>query len=73
MTDMSTKRTKGGKRGRSMINAILICVFALGVTVFFIGAGIAIAWMVIQDSALGRAIDEYVQEWLDRRKRNETD
>lgn len=56
-----------------MINTILICVAVLGVTVFFIGAGIAIAWMVIEDSALGRAIDEYVQEWLDRRKRNETD
>lgn len=53
-----------------MINTILICVFVLGVTVFFIGAGIAIAWMVIEDSALGRAIDEYVQEWLDGRKRN---
>jgi len=53
-----------------MINTILICVFVLGVTVFFIGAGIAIAWMVIEDSALGRAIDEHVQEWLDGRKRN---
>ena len=53
-----------------MINTILICVFVLGLTVFFIGAGIAIVWMVIEDSALGRAIDEYVQEWLDGRKRN---
>ena len=51
-----------------MINTILICVFVFGLTVFFIGAGIAIAWMVIEDSALGRAIDEIVEEKIERWK-----
>ena len=54
----------------SIIETILFCIFAIGISLFAIGAGIAIAWMVIEDSALGRAIDEYVQEWLDGRKRN---
>ena len=63
----------GGKRGRRMINTILICVFVLGVTVFFIGAGIAIAWMVIEDSALGRAIDEIVEEKIERWKHGKID
>ena len=45
---------------------VLVCGFIIGVTIFFIGAGIAIAWMVIEDTALGRAIDEMVEESIDR-------
>ena len=48
---------------------ILICIFVVGVTAFFIGAGIAIAWMVIEDTALGRAIDEIMAERIERWKR----
>lgn len=48
---------------------ILLCIFILGVAVFFIGAGIAIAWMVIEDTALGRAIDEIMEERIERWKR----
>lgn len=47
---------------------ILICIFVVGVTVFFIGAGIAIVWMVIEDTALGRAIDEIMEERIERWK-----
>ena len=47
---------------------ILLCIFVFGVTIFFIGGGIAIAWMVIEDTALGRAIDEAVDEWIERRR-----
>lgn len=45
---------------------VLLFGFIIGVTVFFIGAGIAIAWMVIEDTALGRAIDEMVEESINR-------
>lgn len=45
---------------------VLLSGFIIGVTVFFIGAGIAIAWMVIEDTALGRAIDEMVEKSIDR-------
>ena len=48
---------------------ILLCIFIHGVTVYFIGAGIAIAWMVIEDTALGRAIDEIMTERIERWKR----
>ena len=44
----------------------LLCVFIIGVTVFFIGAGIAITWMVLEDTALGRAIDEMMEESIER-------
>lgn len=47
---------------------ILLCIFILGITVFFIGAGIAIAWMVIEDTAFGRAIDEIMAERIERWK-----
>lgn len=67
------KRMRGGKRGGSMINAILICIAVLGVSIFFAGAGIAIAWMVIEDSALGRAIDEIVEEKIERWKHGKID
>lgn len=40
--------------------------FIIGVTVFLIGAGIAIAWMVIENTALGRAIDEMMEERIER-------
>ena len=47
---------------------ILACAFALGITVFGLGAGIAIVWMTIEDTALGRAINEAIEEWIERRK-----
>lgn len=47
---------------------VLFCIFVLGLTVFLIGAGIAIAWMVIEDTALGRAIDEITEERIERWK-----
>ena len=47
---------------------ILICIFVVGVTVFFIGAGVAIGWMTIEDTALGRAIDEIMEECVERWK-----
>ena len=56
-----------------MINTILICVFVLGVSIFFAGAGIAIAWMVIEDTSLGRAIDEAVGEWIERWRHGRSD
>ena len=51
-----------------MIKTILICIAVLGVSIFFAGAGIAIAWMVIEDTSLGRAIDEIVEEKIERWK-----
>ena len=45
---------------------VLLCGFIIGVTIFFIGAGIAIAWMVLEDTALGRAIDEMIEERIER-------
>ena len=57
----------------SIVEKILLIVFVLGVTIFFIGAGVAIAWMVIEDTALGRAIDEAVDEHIERWKHGETD
>ena len=50
---------------------VLLCIFILGVAVFFIGAGIAIAWMVLEDTALGRAIDEIMEERIQRWKEKE--
>lgn len=48
-----------------MINTILICTAVLGVSIFFAGAGIGILWMVIEDTSLGRAIDEIVEEKIE--------
>ena len=45
---------------------VLLFGFIIGATVFFIGAGIVIAWMVIEDTALGRAIDEMMEECIER-------
>ena len=60
------------KWGEEM-KTLLICIFVIGVSVFLIGAGIGIAWMVIEDTALGRAIDEAVDEHIERWKHGETD
>lgn len=57
----------------STIETILVCIFIVGFTIFFIGAGIAIAWMVIEDTSLGRAIDEAVGEWIERWKHGRMD
>ena len=51
-----------------MINTILICIAVLGVSIFFAGAGIGILWMVIEDTSLGRAIDEVMEERIERWK-----
>ena len=45
---------------------VLLCGFIIGMTIFCIGAGIAIAWMVLEDTALGRAIDEMIEERIER-------
>lgn len=63
----------GGKRGRNMVNTILICTAVLGVSIFFAGAGIGILWMVIEDTSLGRAIDEIVEEKIERWKHDKRD
>lgn len=60
------------KWGEEM-KTLLICIFVIGVSVFFIGAGIGIAWMVIEDTALGRAIDEAVAEYIERVKHGKID
>lgn len=52
---------------------ILSCIYAIGITIFFIGAGLAIAWMVIEDTALGRAIDEIVAEHIERWRHGKVD
>lgn len=57
----------------STVEIILIYIFVIGFTIFFIGAGIAIAWMVIEDTSLGRAIDEAVGEWIERRRNERSD
>lgn len=51
-----------------MINTILICIAVLGISIFFAGAGIGILWMVIEDTSLGRAIDEVMEERIERWK-----
>ena len=48
----------------SIAEMILACAFALGITAFGISAGIAIVWMTIEDTALGRAIDEAVDDFF---------
>lgn len=68
MTGTNTKLIKDGKKGRSMINTILICIAVLGISIFFAGAGIGILWMVIEDTSLGRAIDEVMEERIERWK-----
>ena len=60
------------KWGEEM-KTLLICIFVIGVSVFLIGAGIGIAWMVIEDTALGKAIDEAVGKHIERWKHGETD
>lgn len=57
----------------STIETILVCIFVIGFTIFFIGAGIAIAWMVIEDTSLGRAIDEVMGEWIERWRHGRSD
>lgn len=57
----------------STIENILVIVFVLGVTIFFIGAGVALAWMVIEDTALGRAIDEAMSDRIERWKNGKID
>lgn len=52
----------------SIYEKIILCVFILGVATFFIGAGIAMAWIVIEDTTLGRAIDEAMGERIGKRK-----
>lgn len=56
----------GGGNVISIGEKVLLFGFIIGVTVFFIGAGIAIAWMVIEDTAFGRAIDEMMEERIER-------
>lgn len=68
MISTNMRCTKGGKRERDMINTILICTAVLGVSIFFAGAGIGILWMVIEDTSLGRAIDEIMEEKIERWK-----
>ena len=58
--------TRKGRRDMSIGEKILLCIFAIGLTIFLIGAGLAIAWMVLEDTALGRAIDEIVAEHIER-------
>lgn len=65
--------TRKGRRDMGIGEKVLLSVFILGVSIFFIGAGIAIAWMVIEDTALGRAIDEIVAEHIERWRHGKTD
>lgn len=57
----------------SICEKILLCVFIIGVTIFFIGAGIGILWMIIEDTVIGRAIDEIVGERIERWKNERSD
>lgn len=57
----------------SICEKILLCVFIIGVTIFFIGAGIGILWMIIEDTTIGRAIDEIVGERIERWKNGKAD
>ena len=57
----------------STIETILVCIFVIGVSLFFAGAGIGILWMVIEDTSLGRAIDEIVEEKIERWKNGKVD
>ena len=65
----------GGKRGGNMsiIETILFCIFAIGISLFAIGAGIGILWMLIENTSLGRAIDEIVEEKIERWKHGKID
>lgn len=47
---------------------ILMVIFLVGFAVFFFSAGIALLWMGIEDTALGRVIDEIMEEWIERRR-----
>ena len=47
---------------------ILICIFAVGLIIFIIVAGISLAWIAICDTAFGRAIDEIMTERIERWK-----
>lgn len=57
----------------STIETILLCIFVIGFLLFLVGIGIAIAWMVIEDTSLGRAIDEAVGEWIERWRHERSD
>ena len=52
---------------------ILTCVLVVAVTVFLICVGIATVWIAIEDTALGRAIDEIMEERIERWKERATD
>lgn len=57
----------------STIETILVCIFVIGFTIFLIGAGIGILWMIIEDTTIGRAIDEIVGERIERWKNERSD
>lgn len=57
----------------SVIETMLFCIFAIGISLFAIGAGIGILWMVIEDTSLGRAIDEIVGEKIEGWKHGKID
>ena len=57
----------------SICEKILLCVFIIGFTIFLIGAGIGILWMIIEDTTIGRAIDEIVEERIERWKNERSD
>ena len=57
----------------SICEKILLCMFVIGVTIFFIGAGIGILWMIIEDTVIGRAIDEIVGVRIERWKNGKAD
>ena len=57
----------------SICEKILLCVFIIGVTIYLIGAGIGILWMIIEDTVIGRAIDEIVGERIERKKNERSD
>lgn len=66
--------TRKGRRNMGIGEKVLLSIFILGVSIFLIGAGIAIAWVVLEDTALGRAIDEIVGERIEKwRGRHEID
>ena len=53
---------KKGRKDMSIGEIVLLSVFILGMSIFLIGAGIAIVWMVIEDTMLGKWIDEMIWE-----------
>ena len=45
---------------------VLLSVFILGMSIFLIGAGIAIFWIAIEDTMLGKWIDEMIWERVNK-------